>query len=117
MKSSSLPEICESECSLDVRKVGHFAVGGTAANLECFTDLFFALSDPSRLRILLSLNEGHELCVCDIAALLNVSVSSASHHLRKMKDLGILSNRSDGKLVYYSLSDGRVGKILNAVMG
>ena len=55
--------------------------------------------DPVRLR------EGEELCVCDVAHVLGMSVSAASHHLRKLRDLKLLKYRTDGKMAYYSLRD------------
>lgn len=67
--------------------------------------LFSALSDRARLKIILALQRGEELCVCDVAHVLNVSVSTASHHLRKLRDLRILKYRNDGKMAYYSLRD------------
>lgn len=75
--------------------------------------IFSALGDRSRLKILYALSHGQELCVCDIATLLEVKVATASHHLRKLRDLKILKYRNDGKLAYYSLRDQRVSEILN----
>ena len=75
--------------------------------------LFSALSDKSRLKILLALSDGKELCVCDVASLLNVKVAAVSHHLRKLRDLKILKHRNDGKLAYYSLADQRIANILS----
>ena len=66
---------------------------------------FAALADRTRLKILHALAGGEELCVCDVAHVLRMSVSAASHHLRKMRDLKILKYRSDGKMAYYSLRD------------
>lgn len=67
--------------------------------------LFAALSDQARLKIILALRSGEELCVCDVAHVLSLSVSTASHHLRKLRDLRILKYRNDGKMAYYSLRD------------
>lgn len=75
--------------------------------------LFSALADKSRLKILLALSDGKELCVCDVASLLNVKVAAVSHHLRKLRDLKILKHRNEGKLAYYSLADRRVASILS----
>jgi len=75
--------------------------------------LFGALADKSRLKILHALSHGQELCVCDVAAMLGVTIASASHHLRKLRDLRILKYRNDGKLAYYSLRDQRVAEILH----
>lgn len=78
--------------------------------------LFSALADKSRLKILHALSNGEELCVCDVAALLETKIATASHHLRKLRDLKILKYRNDGKLAYYSLKDQRVAEILCHVL-
>ena len=81
--------------------------------LESAQILFNALADRSRLKILHALSEGQELCVCDVASLLNVKVAAASHHLRKLRDLKILKHRNEGKLAYYSLKDPRIADVLS----
>lgn len=67
--------------------------------------VFAALADRTRLKVLHALSGGEELCVCDVAHVLGMSVSVASHHLRKLRDLRILKFRNDGKMAYYSLRD------------
>ncbi len=67
--------------------------------------LFAALADRTRLRILHALLAADELCVCDVAHVLEMSVAAASHHLRKLRQLGILKLRNDGTMAYYSLRD------------
>lgn len=67
--------------------------------------LFAALADRTRLRILQALMRADELCVCDVAHVLGMSVAATSHHLRKLRDLKILKHRNDGKMAYYSLRD------------
>ncbi|MEO0409219.1 MAG: metalloregulator ArsR/SmtB family transcription factor [Cyanobacteria bacterium P01_A01_bin.135] len=81
--------------------------------LETAQIIFGALADQSRLKILYALSRGQELCVCDVATLLEAKVATASHHLRKLRDLKILKYRNDGKLAYYSLRDQRVADILH----
>ena len=54
----------------------------------------------------------HELCVCDIAALLGMTQSAISHQLRFLKQVRLVSNRKEGKTVYYKLSDSHIGTIL-----
>lgn len=66
---------------------------------------FSGLADCTRLKILHALRTGEELCVCDVAHVLGMSVSAASHHLRKLRELKILQYRNDGKMAYYSLRD------------
>ena len=65
--------------------------------------LFAILSDQQRVKILLALKAADELCVGEVAHFLGTSVSVASHHLRRLRDLEILEDRSDGKRAYYSL--------------
>ncbi|MCL5028022.1 MAG: metalloregulator ArsR/SmtB family transcription factor [Bacteroidetes bacterium] len=76
------------------------------------SETFKSLSDFTRLKILLSLAED-ELCVCDIAALAGVSVSAISHQLRLLKNNRLVSHRKEGKMVYYSLDDEHINKIVN----
>lgn len=73
------------------------------STLEEVETLFGALADRARLKILFALRNDEELCVCDVAHVLGVSVSTASHHLRKLRDLKLLKYRNDGKMAYYSL--------------
>ncbi len=80
--------------------------------LEELVVLFGALADRSRLKILQALSGGEELCVCDVAHVLGVSISAASHHLRKLRDLKILKFRNDGRMAYYSLRQPFAGKLV-----
>jgi DNA-binding transcriptional ArsR family regulator len=73
---------------------------------------FAAVADSTRLKILHALKDGEELCVCDVAHVLRMSISAASHHLRKLRDLKILKYRNDGKMAYYSLRDRFVPKLV-----
>lgn len=59
-----------------------------------------------RLKILFLLEMEGELCPCDIADILEMSVPAVSQHIRKIKDAGIISSRRDGQTLYYSLNDG-----------
>ena len=69
------------------------------------------LTDHQRLKILLALTAAEELCVGEVAHALGTSVSLASHHLRKLRDLGILEDRSEGKLAYDFLRQRYVARI------
>ncbi len=84
--------------------------------LEDARTRFAALSDRTRLKVLHSLLDGEELCVCDVAHVVGMSVSAASHHLRKLRDLKILRYRNDGKMAYYSLRDPLVGRLLRQAL-
>lgn len=78
--------------------------------------LFAALADKNRLKILHALRGGEELCVCDVAHVLGTSVSAASHHLRKLRDLRILKYRTDGKMAYYALRRPIAGDLLERAL-
>jgi len=78
--------------------------------------LFALLADHQRLKILLVLKAGNELCVGEVARVLGVGVSVASHHLRKLRDLGIVEDRGAGKLAYYSLQQRFVADLALAVL-
>jgi ArsR family transcriptional regulator len=67
------------------------------------SELFKAVGDPMRLEILRMLT-GKELCVCDIMNALPVSQPTISHHLKVLKYAGLVSDRKDGKWVYYRLN-------------
>ncbi len=74
-----------------------------------------ALSDPTRLTLACALREGEELCVCDLSWIAGRSQNLVSHHLRTLRNLGMVRSRRDGKLVMYSLTDaGR--SLLSAVL-
>lgn len=57
-----------------------------------------------RLKILFLLNKENELCPCDLADILKMSVPAVSQHIRKMKDAAIITSRRDGQTLYYSLN-------------
>ena len=75
-------------------------------------ELFKIFGDSTRARIICAL-EISEMCVCDIAALLNMTSSAISHQLRVLKQASIVKNRREGKVVYYSLADEHIRKIFN----
>lgn len=79
------------------------------------SDMFKIFGDQTRVKILMALENG-ELCVCDIAAVMNMSQSAISHQLRVLKQSNIVKTRREGKVVYYSISDDHVKEIFNMAM-
>ena len=75
------------------------------------SDVFKLFGDPTRLMILHAL-EQQELCVCDIAALLNLTKSAVSHQLKGLRIANLVKYRRDGQNIYYSLADGHVRAII-----
>ena len=78
-------------------------------------ELFKVYGDSTRIKILYVLFES-EMCVCDIAQLLNMNQSAISHQLRVLKQSKLVKYRRDGKTVFYSLADGHVRTILGQGM-
>ncbi len=73
-----------------------------------------ALSDPTRLTLAAALRDGEELCVCDLSWISGRSQNLVSHHLRALREGGLVRSRRDGKLVMYSLTPA--GRSLLAVV-
>jgi DNA-binding transcriptional ArsR family regulator len=64
-----------------------------------------ALADPTRPTLAVSLRDGGELCVCDLAWISSRPQNLVSHHLRALKQEGLAASRREGKIVFYSLTD------------
>jgi len=79
-------------------------------------ELFKIFGDSTRVKILYALLEAEELCVCDIASLMDVTQSAVSHQLRVLKSSKLVKFRKEGKTVYYSLADDHVCRILSQGM-
>jgi len=71
------------------------------------SDFFKVLGDSTRMKIIWALDES-EMCVCDIAVLLNMTKSAISHQLRALRNASLVKFRKEGKEVYYSLKDQHV---------
>jgi len=78
-------------------------------------ELFKVFGDTTRIRILYVLFEA-EMCVCDIAEILNMTQSAISHQLRVLKQARLVRNRREGKQIYYSLADDHVRTIIGQGM-
>jgi DNA-binding transcriptional ArsR family regulator len=86
-------------------------IGGGEA--EQVADVFKILGDPSRCRLVFALIEAAEICVCDLAATLEMSESNVSHHLRVLRSHGLVRYRREGKMVYYSPDDEHIRLLLD----
>jgi len=76
-----------------------------APELEEAAEHFALASNSTRLKILFLLDDLKELCVCDLAEMLGVSVSAVSQHLAKLRAYGLASTRRDAQTIYYRLTD------------
>jgi DNA-binding transcriptional ArsR family regulator len=108
------PDVCDLLC-LDLAKaervresLGRFEVEPSARRAR-------ALGDPTRLRLAAALLAADELCVCDLAWIVERSDKLVSHHLRILREAGVAETRRDGKVVFYQLTDtGR--RLLGAIV-
>ncbi len=76
-------------------------------------ELFRLLGDPTRTRLLFALLEAGELCVCDLAATVEVAETSVSHALRLLRAARVVRARRDGRMMYYRLDDQHVRMLLD----
>lgn len=104
---------CVASCGDDARLA---SAGMEVVGVEEAVDLaqmFRLLGDPTRVRILYALLEAGELCVCDIAAVVETSETKVSQAMRLFRGAGVVRNRRDGRNVYYRLDDGHVRMLLD----
>ena len=78
--------------------------------LSDLSDFFKVIGDGTRIRILWALDES-EMCVCDLANVLNMTKSAISHQLRSLREANLVKFRKSGKEVFYSLADNHVKEI------
>lgn len=76
-------------------------------------EMFRLLGDPTRVRILFALLEAGELCVCDIAAVVDASETKVSQAMRLLRGSGVVRNRRAGRNVFYRLDDAHVRMVLD----
>ena len=76
---------------------------------------FALLGDPSRLRILSTLNESGELAVGELAALSGLTRTNLSQHLSRLAAAGIVGRRRQGTTIYYHIADGSLGNLCDLV--
>lgn len=102
-------ETCEVQC---INEINVKYVQQNLPTLKGMTLIFKALADETRLKISYALILQDELCVCDVAAIIQSSTATASHHLRYLKDIDLAKSEKRGKLVYYRLADHHVGQLV-----
>lgn len=105
-------DMCEIEYidQATVNRVKAEMIGDTLA--QRLAETFDALGDPTRVRIIYALLKA-ELCVCDLSALLGMSQSAISHQLRVLRNLRLVKYRKDGKIVFYSLDDDHIQRLVS----
>ena len=76
-----------------------------APEIEEAVELFSLANSSTRLKILLLLDQLKELCVCDLAEMLDVSLSAVSQHLAKLRAYGLVTSRREAQTIYYRLTE------------
>ena len=105
-------EICEGcEVHEDLLKIVNETLP-EETELYDLAELFKVFGDSTRIRILFVLFEA-EVCVCDLAKVLNMTQSAISHQLRILKQNKLVKSRREGKSIFYSLADDQVRTIIN----
>lgn len=107
-----MEDICGEKCINEKKVLQTAKTIPRQEDITQMADIFKALSDPTRLKIVLAvLHQEH--CVCDIAVICNQSDSAISHQLRILRTMKILKNRRQGKIIYYSIDDDHVTSLIN----
>ena len=108
-------DLCD--CRLIHRQVVEEAMASALApaEVETLVQIFKALADATRMRILWALAK-REMCVCDLAAMLGLTESAVSHQLRLLRNLQLVTNRRDGVVLYYRLADDHVSQLIRIIL-
>ncbi len=105
--AESQHDVCELFC-FNKKRIGALKKSMLAAEkITALTDIFKVLSDATRTKILFALSKG-ELCVCDIAHVLGLSISAVSHQLRLLRNLKLVKYRNEGRMAFYTLDNEHI---------
>ncbi|MFD1389134.1 ArsR/SmtB family transcription factor [Oceanobacillus oncorhynchi subsp. oncorhynchi] len=104
-------QTCEIFC-YDEEKVNRIQGDLQTVDISGVSQMLKAIADENRAKIAYALCQDEELCVCDIANILGVTIANASHHLRTLYKQGIVNHRKEGKLAFYSLNDEHIRQIM-----
>jgi ArsR family transcriptional regulator len=102
-------DVCDSFCPNYAEQRSHYQA--RILEVAGISELFKVLSDETRTKILYLLAEG-ELCVCDLADALEMSLPAISHHLRLLKAMRLVRYRRQGKQAFYRLDDEHVLQLI-----
>lgn len=112
-KEYNTDDLCHIRCIHRERVASAKERETPAEEIEALAQLFKTLGDPNRLRVLQALAHD-EMCVCDLAAFLNISESAVSHQLRLLRQLRLVTNRREGAVLYYRLHAPSLPEVIAA---
>ncbi|MCD8502747.1 MAG: metalloregulator ArsR/SmtB family transcription factor [Bacillaceae bacterium] len=104
-------DTCEIYC-YDEEKVNRIQDDLQTVDISSVAHMLKAIADENRAKITYALCQDEELCVCDIANIVGITVANASHHLRTLHKQGVVKFRKEGKLAFYSLDDEYIKQIM-----
>lgn len=111
-------ELCEEPCSgtalEDVHSTKQLMIPEEKA-IE-LADIFKALGDPTRVKMIYAMLQNGELCVHDMCVVLDMTQSAISHQLRYLRNMRVVKRRKVGKTVYYSLDDHHIEQIFSQTL-
>lgn len=115
VRTASQDDVCEIPCVHPEAVVRVRAALPDAGGVEDATALLKVIADPTRFRILSALNV-EELCVCDLAAVVGISESAASHQLRLLRAHRLVTFRKEGRIAYYRLLDQHINGLIGSAV-
>ena len=104
-------DTCELYC-FNEEKVQKVKNSLKKQDISSMANMFKVLADETRMKVAFALCQENELCVCDVANIVESSMATASHHLRALKKLNLVKYRKEGKLVFYALEDDHVRQLI-----
>jgi ArsR family transcriptional regulator, lead/cadmium/zinc/bismuth-responsive transcriptional repressor len=108
-------DACDIYC-YDQEKVNRIQEDIQKEDISGLVQLFKALADENRAKVVYSLCQVEEVCVCDAANVIGSSVATASHHLRTLHKQGIVKYRKEGKMAFYSLDDPNIKQLITLAL-
>nr|WP_256488086.1 metalloregulator ArsR/SmtB family transcription factor [Deinococcus sp. HSC-46F16] len=115
VRTASQDDVCEVACVHPKAVARVRATLPDAGGVEDATALLKVIADPTRFRILSALNV-EELCVCDLAAVVGISESAASHQLRLLRAHRLVTFRKEGRIAYYRLLDQHINGLIGSAV-
>jgi ArsR family transcriptional regulator, lead/cadmium/zinc/bismuth-responsive transcriptional repressor len=104
-------DICDVQCINENSVMGVKSQMLHDETFQTISDNFKVLSDPTRVKILYALTQ-EEICVCDLAAVLEMTDSAVSHQLRLLRNKNLVKFRKEGKMAYYSISNNNIIELM-----
>lgn len=108
-------DTCEIYC-YDEEKVNRIQGNLKKVDISSVAQMLKAIAGENRAKITYALCQDDELCVCDLANIVGVTVANASHHLRTLYKQGVVKFRKEGKLAFYSLDDEHIKQIMTIAL-